>query len=65
MTTEAVQRGRILTMLGEGPATSIDFTRAGILRFSARIHELRKAGFHIIGRRIAGERSWEYRLGAE
>ena len=63
MDVTKTQRRKILTMLGSGPVNSVEFTEAGILRYSARIHELRKYGWPITGHPIEGRRVWLYKLG--
>jgi hypothetical protein len=42
-----VQRDHILQALRRGPQTSVDLN-AIAFRYSARIHELRKVGHHIV-----------------
>lgn len=64
MTTEATQREIILSMLRTGTKGSMDFVRAGILRYSARIHELRGDGYNIISERVPGKRTFEFKLSA-
>lgn len=56
------QGDRILNLLRSGPTTSVQFTLCGILRYSARIHELRNRGIRINGRQIEGSNVWEYEL---
>lgn len=50
----ANQRARILERLREGPAYSDELADNFTHRFSARIHELRKAGHDIETRRVGG-----------
>lgn len=56
------QGDRILNLLRTGPKTSVQFTFYGILRYSARIHELRNKGHRINGRQLDGSNVWEYEL---
>jgi hypothetical protein len=46
------QRMRILARLQQGPAISLDLAKIS-LRYSSRIHELRRLGFHIDVKRTA------------
>lgn len=43
----AKQTQQVLNMLRNGPVTNIEFTHAHILRYSARIYELRQRGYSI------------------
>lgn len=50
MTTTAIrpsQRDRILARLQRGPATNAEFVDMRIVRYGARIHELRERGYQI------------------
>lgn len=58
------QRARVLAMLRRGPTTTQDFLAAFIPRFSARIDELRTAGYVIERNRVSAS-SFAYRLVAE
>lgn len=58
------QRDRVLEMLRTG-ATSEQFLEAKISRFSARIKELRDAGYGISGELQPGHSTWLYRLVSE
>jgi hypothetical protein len=49
-------------MLKDGPVTSTEFVQRGILRYSARIHELRNAGYDIWASPIEGSNVWLYEL---
>ncbi len=49
----ARQQSAVLSRLREGAATSEDLNLV-CYRFSARIHELRKQGFDITTRKVAG-----------
>lgn len=49
------QTDRVLAMLRKRPASGVanyEFTDAGILRYSSRICELRKNGYHITSERL-------------
>jgi len=60
------QRDRVLKMLDEARVdhrgiTNGQFAEAGILRYSARIEELRKAGYRIAKQRLSAG-GWRYTL---
>ena len=51
------QNREVLTMLRHGPKTNVEFVRAGIYRYSARIYDLRQRGYKIETRRDEGGRT--------
>jgi hypothetical protein len=58
------QRQTVLSMLKRAHKDGVTngaFAEAGILRYSARIEELRKAGHFIVKQRVSG-RCWKYTL---
>lgn len=57
------QNRLVLDQLRQGPATNFELA-AICMRFSARCHDLRKAGFKISSRRIAGA-EWLFSLEAK
>lgn len=61
--TRISQGEMILDLLRLGPATSSQLN-AICFRYSARIHELRKAGYHISKKQIT-EGLWSYTLEGE
>lgn len=58
------QRDKVLEMLRTG-ATSEQFVEANVLRYSARIKELRDAGYVISGTHRVEHAGWLYRLESE
>lgn len=54
----------VLEMLRTG-ATSAQFVEANILRYSARIKELRDQGYVITGKATDGGAVWRYQLESE
>lgn len=56
------QRDRVLEMLKAGPVTSEQFMRAFIPRYSARIFELRAAGYVIDGHRLDDKQTFRFTL---
>ena len=68
MTTAAIrpsQRDRILARLQRGPATNAEFVDMRILRYSARIHELRDAGHDIRWKPVKGTGLNRYWIASE
>ena len=57
------QQAAVLERLRKGPATNMELLPISA-RFSARIHELRKAGF-VINRANLGDGLFEYSLGKD
>lgn len=55
------QNADVLARLRRGPVTNIELVHAGILRAAARVWDLKRAGYDIVSRRLAGGQ-WEYRL---
>ena len=55
MTYLLTQCERVLARLQRGPATNADFANMRILRYSARIHELRDAGHDIRWTAVKGK----------
>ena len=53
----------ILTLLQRGPATNIQLMQVGGVRYGARIHDIKKAGYKIQSRRLE-EGIWVYELEA-
>ncbi len=45
---------RVLERLRQGPATNTELSEIGGLRYSGRIYDLRRAGYRITSKRIAG-----------
>ena len=56
------QKATVLEMLQCGPQTNVEFVEVGILRYSARIYELRRDG-HEIEAIHRGGGDWLFRLG--
>lgn len=59
------QKERILTMLraaGKGGVTNIDFVGRHMLRYGARIFELRRMGYRIEGEREGNHGVWRFKL---
>ena len=54
---------RILQRLKSGPATNTELTKIGGMRFGARLHDLRKAGYPTRSRHLVGG-VWIYELEA-
>lgn len=59
------QRDKVLEMLRAGPATSEHFLDERVPRFSARIKELRDAGYVILGVKRPASSTWVYTLISE
>lgn len=54
----------ILSLLKSGPATNIQLMKVGGVRYGARIHDIKKAGYKIQSRRL-DEGIWVYELEAK
>lgn len=59
------QRDKVLAMLRAGAVTSDQFIDANVLRYSARIKELRDAGCVISSDRRVGRSTWIFTLVSE
>lgn len=58
----SAQSAAILDRLKQGPATNFELSRIA-LRYSARIHDLKKAGFKVSSKQVAGA-EWIFELEA-
>lgn len=59
------QRDKVLAMLRAGAVTSEQFIDANVIRYSARIKELRDAGYGISADRRVGRATWIFALVSE